>query len=200
MRKHEAGFSIIEVTVVAAVTMITVGLAAPSITGAIETYQFNSEVQSVAATIRSARFTAVASNVRMRVRFNCPVAGQMRVVEVTGDAAIDNAANRCDPAVYPYPDADANTAPNNDGPVMQMGSATDLPTDVSGLEISTAGRVVPITGCPACSTASPPATLTIGDDRSDTARNITVTATGGTTVARYGQARDVQVEQIDQAH
>jgi Tfp pilus assembly protein FimT len=195
MRKHEAGFSVVEVTVVAAVTMITVGLAAPSITGAIETYQFNSDVQSVAATIRSARFTAVASNVAMRVRFNCPSTGQMRVVEVTGNAAIDNAGDRCDLNSYPYPDNDPNTAPNNDGPVLQMGTSTDLPTTVAGLQISTAGRVVPLTGCPACSTAAPPAVLTMGDDRTDTNRAITVTATGGTTVARYGTARDVQIEQ-----
>ena len=119
MRKHEAGFSIVEVVVVAAVTMITVGLAAPSITGAIETYQFNSDVQNVAATIRSARFKAVASNVSMRVRFNCPSTGQMRIVEVTGNAAIDNAADRCDLGAYPYPDTDASTAPNNDGPVLR---------------------------------------------------------------------------------
>ena len=195
MRKYEAGFSVVEVVVVAAVTMITVGLAAPSITGAIETYQFNSDVQSVAATIRSARFTAVASNVRMRVRFNCPATGQMRVVEVTGIAAIDDASDRCDLDSYPYPDADASAVPDNDGPVLLMSSSTDLPTTVSGLEISTAGRVVPLTGCPSCAAAPPPAVLTMGDERSDTDRNITVSATGGTTVSRYGVARDVQYEQ-----
>jgi Tfp pilus assembly protein FimT len=196
MRKQEAGFSIIEVVVVSAVTMITIGLAAPSITGAIETYRFNSDVQSVAATIRSARFTAVASNVEMRVRFNCPATGQMRVVEVTGDVSIDTASNRCDLSAYPYPaaDQDPDTLPNNDGPILQMASSTDLPTTVSGLQISTAGRVVPITGCPACAAASPPATLTMGDDRSDTARSITVTATGGTTVSRYNTTRDVQAD------
>lgn len=197
MRKHEAGFSVVEVVVVAAVTMITVGLAAPSITGAIETYQFNSDVQNVAATIRSARFTAVASNVRMRVRFNCPSTGQMRIVEVTGDAAIDTATDRCDLSAYPYPDPDADEAPNNDGPVLQMSSSTDLPASTSGLEISTAGRVVPLTSCPACSAASPPAQLAIGDDRSDTTRRITVTATGGTTVSRYGTAREVTYEQAN---
>jgi Tfp pilus assembly protein FimT len=195
MRKQEAGFSVIEVTVVAAVTMITIGLAAPSITGAIETYRFNSDVQSVAATIRSARFTAVASNVTMRVRFNCPVTGQMRVVEVIGDAR-DTASDRCDLSAYPYPaaDQDSATLPNNDGPILQMASSTDLPTAVSGVQISTAGRVVAITGCPACSAGSPGATMTMGDDRSDTERSITVSASGSTTVSRHGSTRDVQIE------
>ena len=194
MRKDDAGFSVIEVVVVASVTMITVGLAAPSITGAIETYRFNSDVQNVAATIRSARYKAVASNVALRVRFNCPTTGHMRVVEVTGDAAIDNASDRCDLAIYPYPDTDSASAPNNDGPVLSMGSTTDFPSTMASLEISTAGRVVPLTGCPACAAASPPAVLTIEDETSGTARRITVTATGGTTISRHGTA---QYEQAD---
>jgi Tfp pilus assembly protein FimT len=186
MSKCEAGFSMIEVTVVAAVTMITIGLAAPSITAAIETYKFNSDVQNVASKIRAARYTAVASNVAMRVRFNCPVAGQMRVVEVTGVAGIDNAANRCDLAAYPYPDADTVNAPNNDGPVLSMGSSsTVFPNNISSLEISSAGRVVPLAGCPNCVAAPVPAVLTIQDETTDTARVITVSATGGTTVAAH---------------
>ena len=189
MRKREAGFSVIEVTVVAGVAMITMGLAAPSIIGAIDQYKFNSEVQTVASTIRSARYKAVASNVTLRLRFNCPTTGQMRLVEVTGDSAIDSATDRCDTDSYPYPDPDANAAPNNDGPVIQMSSAVDLPTTVHGLEISTAGRIQPLTGCPGCSAGSPPAVLVMGDDRSSTNRSITVTATGGTTIERYGAAR-----------
>jgi Tfp pilus assembly protein FimT len=189
MRKSEAGFTVIEVTIVAGVAMITLGLAAPSITSAIETYRFNSDVQQVASAIRSARYKAVASNVEMRLLFNCPAVGQMRVVEVTGNSAIDDDTDRCDLDSYPYPDADSSNAPNNDGPVIQIGSTTQLPTTVDGLEISTAGRVVPLTSCPTCVTAAPPATLTMGDDRSATNRVITVTATGGTTISQFASAR-----------
>jgi Tfp pilus assembly protein FimT len=189
MRKHEAGFSVIEVTVVAGVAMITMGLAAPSITSAIDSYKFNSEVQTVAATIRSARYKAVSNNVTLRLRFNCPATGQMRLVEVTGDSAIDTATDRCDTAAYPYPSNPDAAAPNNDGPVIQMSSAVDLPTTVHGLEISSAGRIQPLTGCPGCTVGSPPAVLVMGDDRSETDRIITVTATGGTTIARHSTAR-----------
>jgi Tfp pilus assembly protein FimT len=195
MRRREAGFTVIEVTVVAAVGMITMGIAAPSIIKAIEAYQFNSDVQMVASTIRSARYKAVASNVAMRVLFNCPATGQMRIVEVTGDATIDNASDRCELGSYPYPDADPDNAPNNDGPVVQIGSSTDLPTTVDGLEISTAGRVQPLNGCPACAAAAPPAVLTMGDDRSETNRTITVTATGGTTIDRHSTSRGDREEQ-----
>jgi type II secretory pathway pseudopilin PulG len=185
MRKDDAGFSIIEVVVVATVTMITVGLAAPSITGAIDTYKFNSDVNAVAATIRAARYKAVASNVAVRVRFNCPTTGQMRVVEVTGNAAIDDAADRCDLVAYPYPDTDAANAPNNDGPVLEMGESSDFAGAIPSLHVTTAGRVSPLTGCPTCVVGGPPALLYIEDDRTDTRRLITVTATGGTTVSRH---------------
>ena len=59
----------------------------------------------------------------MRVRFNCPAAGRYRVVELIGTPSVptaaDDAANRCDPAIYPFPAPDNNplTLPNLDGPV-----------------------------------------------------------------------------------
>lgn len=189
MRTLEAGFTVVEVTVVAAVAMVTVGLAAPSIIAAIDAYKFNNDVQLVAATVRNARYNAVASNTTLRVRFNCPSVGQMRVVEVTGNAAIDTADNRCDTAAYPYPDGNGSAAPNNDGPVIQIGTSTSLPAAATGLEISTTGRVVPLTNCPACAAAAPPSTLTMGDDYTSTDRVISVSATGKTTVTRFNTAR-----------
>jgi Tfp pilus assembly protein FimT len=186
MRKQDAGFSLIEALVVASVAMVTVGIAAPSITAAIDTYKFNSDVQNVAATIRAARLQAVSANVTLRVRFNCPTAGKMRVVEVTGDATIDNSTSRCSLTAYPYPapDADVTTKPNHDGPVVEMGSTIHFPDATRSLQISTAGRMVPLTGCPTCSTAAPPTTLRVQDYNTDTARTITVSATGGITLSR----------------
>jgi len=84
MGTRESGFTLIEVVVVSAVAMITIGLAAPALTGAMQHYQFNTDVQQLAATIRNARYKAVSSNATMRVRLNCPSQGQMRVVQVTG--------------------------------------------------------------------------------------------------------------------
>ena len=192
MRKHEAGFSMIEVTVVAAITMMTIGLAAPSITTAIDAYKFNSDVQAVAATIRTARYTAVASNVTMRVRFNCPTTGQMRIVEVTGNAGIDNAGNRCSLDAYPYPDTDAANAPNNDGPVLSMGESSDFGSGIPSVQIGVTGRVTPLSGCPACATSAPPALIYVEDNRTDTRRLITVTASGSTTIGRNASARDAE--------
>jgi Tfp pilus assembly protein FimT len=190
MRKPESGFTMIEVVVVAAVTMIMVGLAAPSITGAMQTYRFNSDVQSVATVIRNARHKAVAANVTMRVRLNCPAVGQMRMVEVTGNAAIDTAIDRCDEAAYPYPAPDSNlaTLPNNDGPVVAMGPTVNFAAAVPSIQISTTGRMVPLTGCPNCAVGAPPFQVWVTDDYTATRRSMTVTTSGAVTVSRFATA------------
>jgi hypothetical protein len=65
----------------------------------------------------------------MRIRFNCPSAGEYRAVELIGTAAApvaaDAAADRCSSALYPYPpaDLDPNTRPNLDGPVRTLDSS-----------------------------------------------------------------------------
>jgi Tfp pilus assembly protein FimT len=120
MRRYERGFSIAEVMIVSAITMVTVGIAAPTITSAVRSYGIEAAGQSVATTVRNARYRAVTKNVTLRVRFNCPAANQMRVIEVTGNGAIDDAANRCDTTAFPYPDPDPAVLPNNDGPVVTM--------------------------------------------------------------------------------
>jgi Tfp pilus assembly protein FimT len=80
----------------------------------------------VQAEMQRARMSAVSTNHVLRVRFNCPVAGQFRTVELIGTptvpAAQDTAANRCSDIVYPYPAPDTNavTVPNLDGPVMRI--------------------------------------------------------------------------------
>jgi Tfp pilus assembly protein FimT len=187
MSTRESGFTVIEMVVVSAVAMITIGLAAPSITGAMEHYQFNSDVQQLATTIRNARYKAVSTNATMRVRLNCPSRGQMRIVQVTGNSAIDNAADRCNTAVYPYPGTTTTTA--NDGPVLLMGSYVNFPSNASSIEISTTGRMVPLTGCPTCSAGSPPFVLTVEDERNVLQRSLTVASSGSVTVADFATAR-----------
>ncbi len=186
MRTRESGFTLIEAIVVAAVGMITIGLAAPSLTGAIEHYRFNTDVQQLATTIRNARYKAVSINQPVRVRLNCPSQGLMRVVQVTGDSAIDDAADRCNEAAYPYPGTTTATA--GDGPVIAMGTAIDYPADASSIEVSTTGRMVPLAGCPACAAGSPPFSLVVEDHRHSIQRSMTVSASGSVTVANFATA------------
>jgi type II secretory pathway pseudopilin PulG len=79
----------------------------------------------VRSTLQQARLKSVTSNRNIRVRFNCPVAGQMRMVELIGTpmtpAPQDTAANRCSDTVYPFPgDNNPLTLPNNDGPIQTI--------------------------------------------------------------------------------
>jgi len=84
--------------------------------------------RSVERQLQSARMKAVSTNRPMRVRFNCPVAGQYRMVELIGTpsapAAADDAAaaTRCSATGYPYPDVTSGVfdLPNNDGPVQTL--------------------------------------------------------------------------------
>jgi Tfp pilus assembly protein FimT len=183
MGTRESGFSLIEAVVVAAVGMITIGLAAPALTNALQHYQFNTDVQQLATTIRNARYKAVSTNQRIRVRLNCPSQGLMRIVQVTGNSGIDDAADRCNTASYPYPGTTAATA--NDGPVIAMGTSIDYPDNAPSLQIDTTGRMVPLTSCPACAAGSPPFTLNVQDERNLIRRSISVAASGAVTVADF---------------
>src|SRR5687768_7561319 len=103
VRHRQSGFTLIELLVVAAAGMVIVGIAVPAVAEAIRLSSLNTSVQTVASAIRSARYLAVSTNRTVRVRFNCPAANEFRVVEVVGAALIDQAANRCSGAAYPYP-------------------------------------------------------------------------------------------------
>ena len=72
----------------------------------------------------------------MRVRFNCPTTGQLRVVELIGSPAVpdtaDTATNRCSETTYPYSPTGADKSrlsrPNNDGPIRRLQEGTTITT------------------------------------------------------------------------
>jgi prepilin-type N-terminal cleavage/methylation domain-containing protein len=175
-RSSEAGFSLVELLVVVAVASVILAVTVPSVTATMQSYALNSGTQIIASTVRSARLAAVSKNRRVRVLFNCPIVGQMRAVEVTGNPGIDNAADRCSTTTYPYPDPDVATAPNIDGPVVVLPTGAQFGAFQS-LLIGTDGRVTPQTGCPAgCVASAPPATVILSNTH-DT-RTITISASG----------------------
>jgi type II secretory pathway pseudopilin PulG len=188
VRPAERGFSLIEVLVVSAITIVMAAMAVPSITAALSNAALNSALDTVGTTVRNARHQAVTRNVRLRVRFNCPGPNQMRVVEVTGDAGIDGAVNRCNAVAFPYPAPDQNraTLPNNDGPVVIMAQSISFGA-VQDIEISTVGRITPLIGCPGCVAAAPPATLAVGDLHQE--KRLTISGSGQVTVSAVAYAR-----------
>jgi prepilin-type N-terminal cleavage/methylation domain-containing protein len=143
--RNAPGFSLLEVLVVLAVLGTMTAMAVPSFTEGMRRQRLDNAVRQVAMQVGTARLQAVTANRRMRLRLNCPVANQFRVVEVVGDTAIDAPTARCDEAAYPYPDLDPATRPDLDGPLLRMprdirfGSAQEV-------EISPRGAVTALTG------------------------------------------------------
>ena len=167
-RHRQQGFSLIDIMFVVLLLGVLMAVTVPGATTASRRYHLLAATREVAAQVRVARLRAVTSNRTIRVRFNCPAAGQYRVVEVVNNAAIDNAADRCSSTTYPYPDPNPAALPDLDGPVMVLPGGVTF-GGIQDLDIAPTGRVTALTG------ALP---ATIGVTNSYETRNLTVSATG----------------------
>jgi len=118
--RHTAlGFSLIDMMMAVAIGAIVCAVAIPSASRTINALRLNAATRDLERELQFARLKAVSTNRTMRVRFNCPVAGQFRTVEVMGNTTVDNPLARCSLTGYPYPgplDSDPAT-PFNDGPL-----------------------------------------------------------------------------------
>lgn len=125
---NETGFSLADLLLVMALISTMAGIAVPAATGAVELMRLGAATRAVERELHSARLRSVSTNRRLAVRLNCPAAGQLRVVELTGDDAVDGDTNRCDERRFPYPgpnDADPAT-PAVDGPVRRLHTSIRL--------------------------------------------------------------------------
>lgn len=134
------GYSLIELLLVLAVFSIVGAMAVPAITSSSAQMRLASSARQVERELHTAKMKAVRADRVMRVRFNCPAAGQYRMVELLGtvtvpatDDADSRAVQRCSTTTYPYPDTDTDffAAPNNDGPPRA------LPTGVAFTAVQT---------------------------------------------------------------
>jgi prepilin-type N-terminal cleavage/methylation domain-containing protein len=117
MPPFDAGFTLVEIMAVLALAVIAMAIAVPVVQTAVQRMTFNGAARLVGSEIRATRYAAVAKNRTMLLRFDCPAAGSYRMVELTGVAAIDGAADRCSSMTFPYPDATPGAVPDNDGPI-----------------------------------------------------------------------------------
>jgi Tfp pilus assembly protein FimT len=126
--RSEQGFSLVDMLMTMAFVGIVAGIAAPSVVDVASRMKLGQGQREVERELQTARLKAVTSNRPMRVRFNCPAAGQYRMLELVGSPStpdpVDSASDRCSATKYPYPPVDSNpvSRPNLDGPVRRLPS------------------------------------------------------------------------------
>jgi prepilin-type N-terminal cleavage/methylation domain-containing protein len=182
------GFNVTELLVTCAVIGVAAAIATPGLITGLDNMRLGMSVRDVDRELQYARLKAVAAAQPMRVRFNCPAAGQVRAVEVIGTAAnpdpkdLDGALDRCDETKYPYRpsgnDASRLTRPNNDGPVRTTQPGTTF-TASQTLEFWPDGTVhVPCQALCTPGAATQIGTVTLTLSRKGRTKNITVNGLG----------------------
>ena len=181
------GFSIIDTVATLAIIATVSAMATPQAINAVDSMRLGMALRDVERELQFARLKAVSTNRPMRVRFDCPSAGQLRVVEVIGTSAApdandaDSVTNRCSETIYPYKPTGADqsrlTRPNNDGAIRTVYSGTTF-TAKQTLEFWPNGTVH--TACQAaCDTSGTQiGTVTLTLSRKSKTKNITVNGLG----------------------
>ena len=161
--RSNRGFTLFELLIVLALIGI---LSAVAIPGLMESSRRNSvwtASEGIGTQVRQARLKAISRNKSFRLRFDCPSTGQYRILEVTGNATIDNATGRC------------STQQTYDSGVFAMPSAVTYGTPPI-LTVDSRGNFT--------SSGSIPATITVTYG-SYSSRTLTVSATGQISFANY---------------
>jgi Tfp pilus assembly protein FimT len=130
------GFTLLDIVGTIAVMATLLAVSVPPLMNVIDAYRMSMATRAVERELQFAKLKAVSAESPMRVRFNCPAAGQVRAVELIGTSAVPNAndadtyTNRCSESLYPYratgSDTSRLTKPNNDGPVRYLDSSVTI--------------------------------------------------------------------------
>jgi Tfp pilus assembly protein FimT len=159
----EAGFALIELLIIAVLALTVSAIAAPAFTSFRESQRARNAARMVERELQTARLKAVTVSRALRVRFDCPAAGQLRVLELTGVAATDNAANRCDPSAFPFPGPNdaLRATPSLDSPVIYLPDSTTVAGAIRQFEFDPRGQVFSVSPSGAVSALTADAVLTV---------------------------------------
>jgi Tfp pilus assembly protein FimT len=181
------GFSLIDMVASVAIIATVSGMAVPQVSSGLDSMRLGMSLRDVERELQFAKLKAVSTQRPMRVRFDCPSAGMIRVVELLGTPAAPDAndadavTGRCSETTYPYSPTGADksrlTRPNNDGPVRRLYPGATF-TAKQTLEFWPNGTVH--TACQAaCDTsATKIGTVTLTLSRKSKTKNITVNGLG----------------------
>jgi prepilin-type N-terminal cleavage/methylation domain-containing protein len=128
LHSNQRGFTLVDMLAVVVILVTASAIALPSMISAMDRAKLPQAAREVERELQTAKSRAVIKGRAMRVRFNCPSAGEYRMVELLGTTSVplaaDSAVDRCSPTLYPYPagDSDPVTTPNLDGPVRTIDS------------------------------------------------------------------------------
>lgn len=139
----EHGFTLVELVFVMLAIVALASISVPRFNNLIRAQKARDAARMVERELQTARLKAVSTSRALRVRFDCPAAGQFRTLEVTGVSAVDNAANRCSPVAFPSPGPNdaLRSTPSLDGPVRYLPTSTTLASSALNFEFSPKGQV-----------------------------------------------------------
>jgi len=141
--ERDSGFTLIELAIVLLAMSTLAAIAVPSINSFLNSQRARNAARTVERTLQTARLKAVTTSRSLRVKFACPTATTLRILEVTGVPGTDNAGNRCDPTAYPSPGpVDAlRSTPSLDSPVIDLPTGTTVAGNPTMLEFTPRGTV-----------------------------------------------------------
>ena len=168
----------IELLTVMATAVTLIAVAAPAINGFLRAQRALNAARLVERQLQTARLKAVSVSHSMRVRFSCPAAGQVRVLEFTGVSATDNAANRCDPVAFPSPGPidTLKSTPSLDQPVVYLPQGTTVAGTSLHFEFTPKGTVHTVGSGGVVTPVNGDVTLTV--TRAGYSKTVTINALG----------------------
>ena len=119
------GFSLVDLLITVAVLAVVAAGAVPVFSNMTEGLKLSQGLREVERELQTARLKAVTANRPIRVRLNCPVNGEYRMVELLGTPSVPAGAgvslDRCKESSYSMGgDGNPLTRPNHDGPQKRL--------------------------------------------------------------------------------